>query len=203
MVQRASMYHEILARSSVLPAREQIMVEHPVRVEDFFWIVSNNPLVPPGRELLYAEAFHAGFTGDLPKATHILVHQVEHSVRVLLNQHGIIVTALSRDGIQMERNLNTLLYDDKLRELLGEDLVFALQSLLVEKFGPDLRNRVAHGLMDYRGFLAPACYYLGWVCFRLVCIPFINAVEARGNEMTAEGSSEPGNSTRPDSADRP
>ncbi len=42
--------------------------------------VSNNPLVPAGRELLYAKAFYAGFTDDLQKAIPILVHQVEHSV---------------------------------------------------------------------------------------------------------------------------
>ena len=33
------------------------------------------------------------------------------------------------------------------RKLLGEDLVFDLQGLLVERFGVNLRNRMAHGLM--------------------------------------------------------
>jgi hypothetical protein len=197
MVRHASMYYDILGRSSILPARERIMEEHPLRVEDFFWVVSNNPLVPPGRELLFAEAFYAGFTGDLPKAVHVLIHQMEHSIRELLKQHGVRVTGLSREGIQMERNLNTLLYDEKLRELLGNDLVFALQSLLVEKFGPDLRNRVAHGLMDYRDFLAPVCHYYWWLCLRVACVPILNALHAQANETGGQEPIESDNSAPP------
>jgi hypothetical protein len=176
MVQSASRYHEVFAAASVVPARDQIAAEHPIRVEDFFWIVSNNPLVPPGRERLYAEAFYAGFTGDLPKAIHILVHQLENSIRWLLHQHGVVVSGLSKEGIQMERNLNTLLYSEELQELLGEDIVFALQSLLVEKFGPDLRNRVAHGLMNYGEFTGRACEYFWWLSFRTICVPLLNAL---------------------------
>jgi hypothetical protein len=176
MVQHAAMIHQAMVRGAIIPSCRVIIDEHPLRVDDFFWIVANNPLIPAGRELLYAEAFYAGFSGDMPKAIHILVHQVEHSIRELLRQNGVMVTALNDEGIQMERNLNTLLGQAELVDLLGPDMVFALRSLLVEKFGPNLRNEVAHGLMDYRDFLSDACHYFWWLCFRLVSIPMIESI---------------------------
>jgi hypothetical protein len=175
MVQSATREFEILAQAVVLPALRRIAEEHVVRTEDFFWLVSNNPFVPPGRELLYADAFQAAFEPDITKAIHILVLQAEHSIRELLERRDVLVTSL-KDGIQMERGLNQLLYHEELTEVLGEDTAFALQCLLVEKFGSDLRNRVAHGLMDSAAFRRPECFYCWGLFFRIVCEPIIAAL---------------------------
>jgi hypothetical protein len=189
MIQHAVQYYDVGGTASVHPAREQILEEHAVRIEDFFWIVANNPLVPPGREMLYAEAFFAGFVRDMPKAIHILVHQIEHSIRELLARAGVVVTSLDQYGIQSERNLNSLLYEAKLKELLSEDMVFSLQSLLVEKFGPDIRNRVAHGLVSHYEFFHSTYLYLWWLSFRLICVPIINSINATKKPEAGEGTS--------------
>jgi hypothetical protein len=52
------------------------------------------------------------------------------------------------------------------RKLLGEDLVFDLQGLLVERFGVNLRNRMAHGLMGHDEFAFPTVLYLWWLVLR-------------------------------------
>jgi hypothetical protein len=189
MIQHAVQYYHVAGTASVHSAREQILEEHSVRIQDFFWIVANNPLVPAGREMLYAEAFFAGFVRDMAKAIHILVHQIEHSIRELLARAGVIVTSLDQYGIQSERNLNGLLYEAKLKELLGVDMVFSLQSLLVEKFGPDVRNRVAHGLVPHHEFFHSTYLYLWWLSFRLICVPIINSINAVEKPEPAEGTS--------------
>ncbi|HEY0015179.1 MAG TPA: DUF4209 domain-containing protein [Longimicrobium sp.] len=176
MAKAATNQNRILAQAVVIPALNQISEEHLVRTEHFFWLVSNNPLVPAGREWLYAQAFQAAFEGDIAKATHILVLQVEHSIRELLDRKEVLVTSL-KDGIQMERGLNQLLYRRELREVLGDDFVFGLQCLLIDKFGSDLRNRVAHGLMDSAAFNDPECFYCWWFCFRLVCEPILATLQ--------------------------
>lgn len=188
MFRTVTMHFQIYGRAVIDPARRRIIEDHGLRVEDFFWIVSNNPLVPAGRELLYAEAFHAGFVGDMTKAIPLLVHQVEHSIRELLGNAGVIVTAINKEGIQSERNLNSLLYEPKLKELFGEDLVFALQALLVEKFGSNIRNDVAHGLMSYDEYFTYVCVYLWWLSFRLVSIPVLK----RGIREGAHSAEAPG-----------
>ncbi len=53
--------------------------------------------------------------------------------------------------------------------MLGEDIVFDLRGLLVERFGSNLRNEGAHGLMDYEEFLAPQAIYLWWLALKLCC----------------------------------
>ncbi|HEX6749504.1 MAG TPA: DUF4209 domain-containing protein [Longimicrobium sp.] len=176
MLQTATLHYQVSGRAVIDPARRRIMEEHGLRIEDFFWIVSNNPLVPQGREMLFAEAFYAGFAGDMTKAIPLLVFQLENSIRELLVGAGVIVTAIDNEGIQSERGLNWLLFQPKLKELLGEDIVFALQGLLVEKFGSNIRNDVAHGLISYEEYFSYVALYLWWLSFRLVCIPALNAI---------------------------
>lgn len=62
------------------------------------------------------------------------------------------------------------MYEPKLEELLGEDLVFDLQGLLVERFGVNLRNRMAHGLMGDDEFASPTVLYLWWLMLRICMI---------------------------------
>ena len=187
MLQNATHHHHLVGQAVVDPARVRIIEEHALRVDDFAFIVSNNPLVPGGRELLFAEAFYAGFVGDLTKAIHLVVHQLENSIRHLLARAGVVVTTVDKYGIQSERDLNSLLFEPKLEELLGPDVVFALQGLMVEKFGSNLRNKVAHGLMAHQEFFSYVALYLWWLCFRIVCAPSLNAmVREQGDPPAGE-----------------
>lgn len=60
-----------------------------------------------------------------------------------------IPTFKSKDGnIVMERTLDDILHDDKIQKSLTEDDLFFIKFILTEKAGYNLRNRIAHGLMD-------------------------------------------------------
>lgn len=43
-------------------------------------------------------------------ALHLLIPQLENSIRAILVNYGEIVSTLEDDGVQDERNLNSLLY---------------------------------------------------------------------------------------------
>ena len=119
MFSQAMIDQGIHAQATVEPAREQINSEHQVEVDDFLPLVSDNPLVPAGREYIYARGLHAGLTGDFLVAAHLLILQLEHSIRYLLVIRGVFTSGLDSQGIQEERNLNTLLYLPEAKGNLG------------------------------------------------------------------------------------
>ena len=171
MHRTAQLQHHIHVAGFVEPARQQILAEHYVRMEDFLPLVFDNPLVPEDRAIIFARGLHAGMKGDYLVALHLLVPQVEHAIRHLLLRRGIRVSGLDDEGIQDEHGLTTTLEVPELKQILGEDLVFDLQGLLIEKTGTNLRNEIAHGLMSPGAFHTVDAIYCWALIFRFVCLP--------------------------------
>lgn len=189
MFERSRFHFQFMAASDIWPMTMVIAREHPLRLDDFVELLENNPLIPPDRVGLWAEGMRAGFFGDFIKAVHVLIPQLEHGLRVLLGRVGMIVSTIDKDGLQQELNLNNLLYGQhgaKLTELLGEDLVFTLQALFVEKSGSDVRNRMVHGLMDEAEFYGPNAICSWWLITRIALLAPRAAVVVQGDEPSAE-----------------
>lgn len=159
-----------LAMALIEPAREQIKLEHGVRVRDFNPIVYNNRFVPPSHAHIYAEGLHAGLMGDFLVACHLLAPQLENSIRYILNQTGAITSGFDAKRIQDEDSLNVILDLPEMRQLFDEDTIFDLKGLLAEQFGSNLRNEMAHGLMPYNRFWSAEVAYLWWLALRLCCL---------------------------------
>ncbi|MEA5546178.1 DUF4209 domain-containing protein [Limnoraphis robusta CCNP1324] len=173
MYTNAAYYQSIQARVLIEPARDQINLEHPIQVKDLLPIVANSPFVPPDRQYLFAKGLYAGLTGDFFTSTHILIPQIENSIRYLLRKQGVLPSSYKEQGIQDERNLNETLYCPEITSIFDEDTLFDLQGLLVERSGSNLRNRMAHGLINDDGFLSYLMSYLWWLTLRLCCLPMI------------------------------
>jgi len=173
MYRAAIMYQNLYAQALIEPAREQINLEHSIQIKDLLPVVRHNPFVPPGREYLFAQGLYAGLMGDFITSTHVLIPQIENSVRYLLSQRGAITSSLDLEkGIQNEHDLNrTLHLPEEINSIFDEDTLFDLQGLLVEHSGTNLRNRMAHGLIDDEDFSSPIMSYLWWVTLRLCCWP--------------------------------
>ena len=60
-------------------------------------------------------------------------------------------------------------------QIFGEDLSFELKALYCDVFGPNLRNELAHGLLDYEACHSTYAIYAWWLGLKLVFIPFWNA----------------------------
>ncbi|MDZ8185891.1 MAG: DUF4209 domain-containing protein [Nostoc sp. ChiSLP02] len=177
MYKNAIYYQKLHTLAYIEPARDQINLEHNVQLKDLFVIVSNNPFVPPGREYQFAKGLYAGLTGDFFTSTHILIPQIENSIRYLLRKHGALPSKIDIDkGIEDERDLNTTLFPrnyPQINSIFDEDTLFDLQGLLIERSGSNLRNRMAHGLINDSEFNSPIMSYLWWITLRLCCLPIL------------------------------
>jgi hypothetical protein len=156
-------------------ARLQLLQEHTPGLRDFLEFTSNNPFVPPGREMIFAKGFLLGFQGDFLESLSLLIPQIENSIRYLLNRQDVVTSSLSSDGIQEEFDLNKLLEMPETVQLFGEDIIFDLKGTFTSRFGANYRNLFAHGLLDFQEFYSYTAVYIWWLILRICCLPLINA----------------------------
>ena len=171
MISTAQLYRQIVIPSYIEPARSIINLEHAYKISDLNEIVNYNPFIPPGREYLFAKGLYEGLKGDYINASHILIPQIENSIRYLLQQNDELTSGYSSKGIQDERPLTVSLVDYPIlkTDLLGEDLHHELSSILIDRYGSNLRNRLAHGLIDSSGFITYDTIYLWWLTLKICC----------------------------------
>jgi hypothetical protein len=172
---RAEMFRTALDQQKVVvaglvePARLQILSEQNPGFHDFYDLLVDSPFIPPGRESLFVRGLYEGLNGDFTLAAHLLIPQLEHALRFHIEQLGVDVTTLNKDGIQELMDLNKMfcLRQEPLRSVFGDDQVFELEGLLVRRYGSNLRNSFAHGLIWPDQFFDSSVIYLWWVTFRL------------------------------------
>lgn len=177
MVKHYSMEIGLIVQGQLLPALDVFALEHRVREADLEFMVRNSPIVPSGRASLIAKGLFAGFERDLVSALHLLVPQVEHLVRWHLKSAGVKTTTLSLDGIETENGLSTLVDLPEVTAIFGEDLAFELKALFCDAFGPNLRNEVAHGLLDTSNCQTAQTFYAWWLVLRMTFNTFWNAAQ--------------------------
>ena len=166
--------------------RRIIAEEHKVEEASFDSLLRDNPLVEAGREAIFAKGLKLAIEGEYLVATHLLVPQIENSVRHLLGQHGVPTTFMRQDGTQEEYPLTKLVDLEEFVKIFGEDLAFFMRGLLAHKAGSNLRNRVAHGLMSEGAFYSPASIVIAPLVLRLLiaCKTIQKRLDADGS--TAE-----------------
>jgi len=130
-----------------------------------------------GRELTIAKGLFAGFNGDLIVSTHLLIPQIEESIRMQLTVRGAITSGFSRGNVQNEYDLNTTLYMDEIKQLYDEDTIFDLRGLLVEHHGSNLRNYMAHGLLSDAQLQSHSSLYLWGLTLRLCVMMLPRPIE--------------------------
>lgn len=178
MYQHACFRQSLVATASIEPARRLIVEEHGPSVEDILPLL-HGPFVQNDRRHTLARGLAAGFEGEYLVAMHLLIPQVEHSVRQVFRTNGHLVTGLDNFGIQRERDLNYLLYRDAADDILTPEVAFDLRALLVDAEGSNLRNRMAHGLIPDQGMASPEAAYLWWcTIFLIVAFQMVEAGQA-------------------------
>lgn len=110
MYNHAQYHHLIHTQGLVEPTRRKIIIDHSVRLKDICYLVENNPFVPQGRKIIFAEGLLKGFYGDFLTSAHLLISQLENSIRHILYETGKIVFGIDSEGIQDEKNFNSLLF---------------------------------------------------------------------------------------------
>ena len=177
----------IVVHGDIWPAHEVLLQEHRLREDDFISLASQSPIVPRGRERLFGKALHAGYDRDFTVAMHLLAPQIEHMVRFHLKNAGVKTTNLDIDGIENENGLSTLMGLPETETVFGKDFSFEIKALFCDSLGPNLRNELAHGLLDDDSFQSIHAIYAWWMVLRLVFSTFWNASrKAEGDKGVEE-----------------
>ena len=177
LYQEAARNRQIAVLALLDPARRQILSEHVIRLDDWRGFVTDNPFIPAGREEIFARGMDAGMNGDFLVAVSLLTPQIENAVRTVLKKAGVVTSKIDVRNIEQERVLGALLDMDEAERVFGRDLIFDLRGLLVEKFGSNMRNELAHGLLDLEDFRGPDAEYLWWCALRLMFLPSLQGVK--------------------------
>jgi len=175
MVRDYGILVNIVVQGDIWPALEVLLLEHRLREGDFIDLARNSPIVPKGRADLVGKALFAGYERDFVTALHLLTPQIENLVRVHLKQAGAKTTNLDKDGIENENGMSTLVDMPEVEQVFGKDLTFELRSLFCDAFGPNLRNEVAHGLLDADECHSAFAIYAWWLTLRLTVNTWWNA----------------------------
>ena len=155
------------------PARCVIHSEHSLDQSYFLRIAEMSPFVPIDRVDVFALGFIRFFQGDFISAAHILVPQLESSVRHILSLIGQDTWTIRSDMTEESRSLSSMLNNcqDELERILGPAIVFDMDNVFVFEGGPKIRHRIAHGLISGAECFSADAIYACWLIYRLCCLP--------------------------------
>ncbi|MCC7497089.1 MAG: DUF4209 domain-containing protein [Bryobacterales bacterium] len=120
--------------------------KHGLDSERILDVLYVSPAFDPDRKDLLKSGIDAYLAGDYIKTVHVLVPQIEHSLRRVLALLGEPVGKAGRNGTMQVKNLNDILREEAILNCLGEDLQMYLLTFLADARGQNLRNRITHGL---------------------------------------------------------
>jgi hypothetical protein len=175
MVKHYSMEINLIVQAQIWPALQVFSLEHRIRETDLIQLAGQSPIVPRQRLRLVGKALFAGFEKDFASALHLLVPQIENIVRWHLKAAGAKTTTLDPNGIENENGLSTIIDLPEAVPVFGEDLTFEIKALFCDSLGSNLRNEVAHGLIEYDTCESAASIYAWWLMLRVVFNTFWNA----------------------------
>ena len=117
--------------------------------EDVLDFLCQSPLFVESRNGLLRDGLLAYEQEDFVKAIHVLVPQVEDILRKFLGHLGrpTLKTVRNRLGIMDAKSMNDILGDERMREVLTENLWRYLEVVYIDKRGLNPRNDLAHGLL--------------------------------------------------------
>ncbi|MDC5344857.1 DUF4209 domain-containing protein, partial [Acinetobacter baumannii] len=86
---------------------------------------------------------------------------------------------IDKAGIENENGLSTLMNLPEAEIIFGKDLVFEIKCIFTESLGFNLRNQVAHGLLDDETSSTIATVYAWWMMLRIIINSLITGNSAR------------------------
>lgn len=163
---KEAQYERLLYVQAVInPMRMELNAAHSITRLDVLDLIQHCPWLR-GHEESAARAIVAGFDGDLMMVAHMVPPQFEALIRASIEGAGGITSSMDAEGIQLEKTLNQLLDMPEAEKIFGANGVFQLQDLLADTLGSNLRNEVAHGLMEDERLFGGDVLYLWWLFFR-------------------------------------
>ena len=103
MYQQYHIHVKLAVDCRILPAFWQILEEHRVSMSCIYNICKNSSVVPAGRTDIWAQGLYYGFDRSFLVSSHLLIPQIEHLARILLQQEKIPTTTIDEYGVESEK----------------------------------------------------------------------------------------------------
>lgn len=114
-----------------------------------------SPVFPEETKPIIKTGLKAFFEKNYVVAIHLLIPQIENSLRNLSQLIGSPIYKPHRQGGLLLKNFEELIRDEKIKEILGEDIVLYLRVLFTDQRGWNVRNIVCHGMAPLSAFDQP------------------------------------------------
>jgi hypothetical protein len=162
----------MVVANNIEPVRVHIYNTVAIEEHHFNPIVWQSAFVPHLQAPLYALGFARFFQGDFPSAAHLLIPQLEPSLRHILKAHGADPTKRRDDATEEDRSLDAIIRNHRaeLVDILGAPLLEELDRVFNIKPGPALRHDVAHGQLSAGQCYSPDLIYACWLLYRVCCL---------------------------------
>lgn len=159
------------------PARQAVVASFPLQERHFVPIATFSAFVPASHRHIFAMGFARLWQGDYVTAGHLLIPQLENSLRHVLGLAGVDTSKIEDDGIQGDRALSMLMTvaREPLTELFGEDVVWQIDTLYNFRPGAAIRHELAHGKIGWGAFYSPDVMLACWFVYYLTLLPLLDS----------------------------
>ena len=170
------MHRQTIVAGRIDPARSAVLQRFPLEQRHFVPIVRCSPFVQEGYEHLYSLGFARFWQGDLISASHILIPQLENSIRYVLKNADAETSKLMQDLTQDDLSLSGLFLRARweMDRVFGSDLVHEVDLLFNFRPGPKLRHETAHGKLSDGHCFSHSTAYGCWLIYFMTCLPLIS-----------------------------
>ena len=134
------------------------------------FLVKDNLIIPDGRERIFQSGLYMFINGDYYEAIHILAPQVEKLFRNIAREVGGLTITLESDGSSLEKVLSSVFCLPEMLDCYDNNILFTFRGLLNERAGANIRNEIAHGIMDEYTCSTGACLYFGVAVIKLLSL---------------------------------
>lgn len=134
------------------------------------FLVKDNPIIPEGREKIFLSGISMFLKGEYYEAMHILAPQLENLFRNIAKEAGALTERLEDDGSSTEKVLKSIFSLPELLDCYNNDILFMFRGLLNEQAGANIRNKIAHGIIEESECSSGACLYFGVAVIKLLLL---------------------------------
>jgi len=132
-------------------------------------LVEKSYFVPNTRKNAFKTGLMAGYNYDFISSMSVLIPQIENAVRCLAEECSDVVYNIDVDGFEEVKTMDGILNLLCINECIDETVLFHIKTVFNSKFGYNMRNEIAHGLVEENEFASLQMIYIWWfilwLCF--------------------------------------
>lgn len=134
------------------------------------FLIEDNLFIPKDRQETYLKGIVAGFSEDWGTAMHILMPQVENSIRCLAEACDIVVYKTDESGVEECLSLTGILRLPEFKECFEDDFIFNLECFYTSEYCFGMRDQISHGLLSDKELQNYDCAAVWGYTFYLCCL---------------------------------